>query len=416
MSARFDRSQFHIGTYYLAPYASTPRHVRDAADCGIDFIVCMRPDYTALDLLHENGISAVVSGLVPGWAGCDGKGAGEMAQRNPLSAYDEAAKNFVDHPAICGVDAGDEPSCLDFPHYGRVIERINALFPNQFAYLNLFPSYGFKGWGTADERLAQLGCSSYGDYISQYVNNVPTDYICFDYYVYSADVRRFYETLRIVAEACKRTNRDLFAVLQVNSHLPDVYVSENQLRYQAFSAMAFGAKTVIWACYTAGWWHNQVLDKQGEKTQQYDKLRTVNHEIRALSDAYLRYTHVDTHFVGDFPKEALASCDTAAVAALDTVCFQNVRAEHGEALLIGQRTAPDGSEALFICAADDPYDRAPHAYSVIFSSDCTQIEALGDGHPLPVTRLEDGTCSVFLSSCHSVLIQAHAFPHIHTEK
>ena len=40
--------------------------------------------------------------------------------------------------------------------------------------------------------------------------------------------------------------------------------------------MAFGAENIIWACYTAGWWSNQVVDENGEKTQQYAKMQKIN--------------------------------------------------------------------------------------------------------------------------------------------
>ncbi|MBQ7915173.1 MAG: hypothetical protein IJ315_00110, partial [Firmicutes bacterium] len=71
----------------------------------------------------------------------------------------------------------------------------------------------------------------------------------------------------------------MWIVLQVNSKHKEEWISENNLRFQAYTAMAFGAENIIWACYTAGWWHNQVLDEKGEKTQQYEKLKKVNGEI-----------------------------------------------------------------------------------------------------------------------------------------
>ena len=39
-----DRSRLNIGAYHLQPYASTEAHVKDVADCGIDFMLCIRTD------------------------------------------------------------------------------------------------------------------------------------------------------------------------------------------------------------------------------------------------------------------------------------------------------------------------------------------------------------------------------------
>lgn len=93
---------------------------------------------------------------------------------------------------------------------------------------------------------------------------------------------------------CREYNKKLFVVLQVNSHNEDVFISENQLRFQAFSALAFGASAISWACYTAGWWHNQVLDINGNKTEQYNKLKRVNSEVKSLTREYICFKWVDT--------------------------------------------------------------------------------------------------------------------------
>ena len=110
-----DTGRLNIGTYYLSPQASTPEHVRDLAQCGIDVVVNMRNVRAALDLLEQNGVGAIVSGIVPGWFCGDGSNAGMMNEKNPLQKYELAADAFQDHPAIIGIDAGDEPSSLDFP-------------------------------------------------------------------------------------------------------------------------------------------------------------------------------------------------------------------------------------------------------------------------------------------------------------
>ena len=286
--------QLTIGAYYLAPYASTEQHVKDLSRCGIDMVVNMRNDRAALDLLAQNGVGAIVSGIVPGWFGGDGSNAGTMKEKNPLEKYELAAQAFEDHPAIIGIDAGDEPSSLDFDHYGQVIDLIGQRFPGKFAYLNIYPRYALKGSNTAQEITQQLGTASYKEYIARYVRAVNTPYICFDYYLYSADLPGLYESLTTVSKACREYGRAMWMVLQVNSHQPEVFISENQLRFQANCALAFGAQTIIWACYCAGWWHNHVLNRQGNKTEQYDKLRRVNERLHSLGKHYMKYQHEET--------------------------------------------------------------------------------------------------------------------------
>jgi len=367
MNQRMDNTKLHIGTYILDAYARTERHVRELADCGVDLVIGVdRPEKPLLDWMRKYGVGCIASGILPGWWGGDGGNAGRMAELRPLSLYEEAAAHFADHEAIWGVDAGDEPSALDFPHYGKVTDAVERLFPRQFAYLNLYPNYAVAATNTAEMATSQLGAPSYAAHIRRYTECVPLDYISFDTYVYShrwRAVRGFYDNLRIVADACRDSGRRMWVVLQVNSNRPEEWISADQLRFQANASLAYGAEVVSWACWCAGWWHNQVLDDKGEKTEQYGKLKTVNHEILAVADDYMRYRRVDTHFVGFASDDEDLPAAGEGLSELNTGVFLGVRAEAGGRLLVGQMTARDGSgrQALWIANVTDPYGAAAPA-------------------------------------------------------
>ncbi|MBR4941487.1 MAG: hypothetical protein IKZ19_05755, partial [Clostridia bacterium] len=239
MNRRMDRTKLNIGTYILQPYARSEAHIRELAECGIDFVVCMSNDRPALDLMSKYGVGAIVSGVVPGWWGGDGDNAGALEKTNPIEKYLSAAESFEDHPAVWGIDIGDEPSALDFPYYGKVLDTVDRNFDNQFAYLNLYPNYASTSKNNDAQTVSQLGTKTYAEHIAQYCKNVPSDYICYDFYLYSINVRLAYENLRIVSDACLRSGRDMWIVLQVNSIDENKWISENMLRFQAYSAMAF---------------------------------------------------------------------------------------------------------------------------------------------------------------------------------
>ena len=408
INTRMDRSRLNIGAYLLAPYARTEQHIRDIAAGGVDFIVCMEYDRPALDLFEKYGVGAIVSGILPGWWGGDGHNAGTMAEKNPLEKYEEAARKFVDHPAIWGIDTGDEPSALDFPHYGKVIDLVNTRFPRQFAYLNLYPNYASVAKTDDVERVNQLGTPTYEEHIKRYCECVPTDYICYDFYMYSASVAGAYENLRIVSDACLRTGRSMWIVLQVNSSRPEEWTSENRLRFQAFSAMAFGAENIIWACYTAGWWHNQVLDSQGNKTEQYEKMKTVNAEIKTLGVPYMKYRRVSTHLVGFDRSPFLEGVNQKPIASLDTGVFFDVRDPDGGSLVVGEMVARGGdSRALFVCAANDPLDKAPASQRVTFRVGGERMVRAYSGNGNAVLERDaNGTYSVEIAPSSAVLISA----------
>ena len=408
MNKRMDRNRLNIGVYHLKPYARTEAHIKDLADCGIDFVVCMDNDRPALDLFHKYGVGAIVSGIVPGWWGGDGDNAGKLRETNPMEKYEAAAASFVDHPAIWGIDVGDEPSALDFPYYGRVMDYVDRAFPNQFPYLNLYPNYASVSQNNAQETVNQLGTATYDEHIQKYCENVPADYICYDFYLYSINVTKHYENLRVVADACRNTGRSMWIVLQVNSNKPAEWMSENNLRFQAYTSMAFGAENIIWACYTAGWWHNQVLDGEGNKTQQYDKLKKTNAEIRTLADEYMKYRRVSTHFVGFEGHPDMAAVKQEAIGSLSTGVFFDVKADNGAPLVVGEMVnrKGDGSVALMVCAADDPRETDPKEYQITFRAPDRCVRAWGGSGYKTVTDLGDGVYAVSVRSNEGVLITA----------
>lgn len=405
----FDHERLNIGAYYLPEYARSEQHVKEVAECGIDFLLNVNYDTDMLDLLEKYGIGAIVNGYILSWLDTlRWKQGIKIEERNTMDKYEDAARSFRDHPAIWGMDVGDEPAAVDFPYFGKIVNKVNKLFPKQFAYLNLYPNYAQVAKNGTDVVLSQLGARTYEEYIQLYCENIPTDYICFDFYLYEHFVTRYYENLRVVADAARNTGRHMWIVLQVNSYKPEVWMSENNLRFQAYSSMAFGADTIMWACYGQGWWTNQVLDKEGNKTQQYEKLKKVNAEIRTIADEYMKYRRVDTHFVGFSGHPDMESVGKAAIESLNTGVFFDLKANNGAPLLVGQMVSKteDGSHAVFVCAADDHHEENPKEYHVVFRAEDKKITALGGKGRIPVTKTEDGCYSVPIKSNEGILIVA----------
>ena len=281
-------NELNIGAYCLGKEAQTEEHIKDIKACGIDFVIGINYQRELLDLLHIPGLGAVVSGVVPRHFGADGSNVGGL-EEPPTGDYACALKACREHPAVWAVDIGDEPSCLDFPHLGNVARLLiqRGILP----YLNLYPSYGANSGCTKEQVVCQLGCADYPQYLEKYIEALPLSYISFDFYVYSSNFREMVNSFSAVADCARSSGRAIHAVLQVNSHTPEKYISESELRFQAYVALAFGAECISWACYSPGWWYNNVLDQNGQKTEQYKKLARVNRELKELGERYMRYSN-----------------------------------------------------------------------------------------------------------------------------
>lgn len=453
-----DRSKLNIGTYYLKPYAQTERHVREAKDCGIDFFICIDAqedgsEINLLNLFQKYGIGAFMSKVTPSWHGGVTRINRSFEKEAPLRHWSERPNRYWyrNHPAVWGFAIGDEPGALSFPHYRNAISLMQEQNPHLLPFLNLLPNVAPKDRPAHPfkESVAELHkkhpnlvsfrpdaepddyqdlliyyqARNYEEYINKYCEQIPLDYLSYDLYLYKGPERRIamsFENMKTVADACRRTGRDFWSVMQVNSSEKSRMISADGLRYQAYQSMAYGASTLIWACYTYGWWHHQVLDDKGEKTPQYDKLKTVNAEIRRFADVYMDFRNVETHLVGDYddpkvyfraPEEKLLPTEKTGtqkvVRVLNTASFANVHASGNEALMIGEMVGrKDPSvQALFVAAADDPMEKAPHSYEIVFKPlPGRRIRAFGSNGEMPIASGSDGMSYVAIKSNGAVML------------
>lgn len=425
-----DRTRLNIGVYCLMDKARTEAHVRDLRDCGIDFVTAieggadMKPTF---DLFQKYGIGAIVPLMSPYWNEAQHLAGTDI---DKLYAFDRVVRNaerhvFRHHPAVWGYDLGDEPGAGSFPFFGRLAQAVHEKCPEKQIYLNLYPNCVPK----RDERQVEgrpniyWDTYTYEEYIESFCAQVPVDYISYDFYLYRDLKRRIplsYENMRVVSTACREHGRDFWTVLQVNSCDPGRPISLNGLRFQAYQAMAYGATTLMWACYSPGWWHHNVLTKEGEKTGQYEKLKTVNAEIRSFAQDYMRFRNRRTVLVGDFdaptamfrPGDGTLQKGERAGTSPVVERFANeavigLRAADGAALIVGDMAlrANGAERALFICAADDPTEMNPARHEIVLSpASGYEVRALGVGGRIPAGRNANGEIHLPISSNEGMLI------------
>ena len=400
----FDRSKFLIGADHLNEAARTERHVLEAKECGIDYLIVVWKDCVDLhDWLEKYGMGAVTWDVLPPmWDEKTGK---------PLkgeSVCADAVKSWPLHPATWFINITDEPPVHKYDLCGRIAARLHRVTPDRTPYLCMFPSYAYGNWDKPEDKRKFLGADTYEQYIEEFCRRVPLDYINFDFYYHAYHiVGAWYENLRLVADACRRTGRSLWVTMQANSPRKDDFVTENQLRFQAFSAMAFGAESIIWACYSPGWWFNNILDENGNKTVMYDRVKKVNTEVKRIAEPYMRFRSTQTHFVGFKDAEGFDKVTkTLPVDQLDTGWVRGLKAMDGAPLLVGEMVSRGGGceRGVFVFASDDPWDKAPKAHEIVFSAFDKDVAVFGLDGKVCAKPDAVGVYKVSLKSSEAILI------------
>ncbi len=416
-------SRFRIGTggyYRTNPKVCTERHVIEMKDAGIDFVSDVEiSNRSFLDLLHKHGLSAVALRAVGYWCGGNGSRAGKMPEIYPRAKYENqirALEDGLDHPAIMGHMLSDEPSAKDMEYIGEIASLMKMRMPDKLVYVNLYPCYASVDENTSSQKTSQLGCDSYEEHIEIYCQTIPLDYISFDHYPYFekdeitlAKLPRYYGNFKTVADACHRTGRALWYDPQVNSRTGSSrFLSRNNLRFQAGIAMAFGAETLVWECWCPGWWTNNVYTANGDKTEQYDKLRDINHELRSIAADYMRFRNVATHFIGDWPRQKdLAQYGIKPVMRYDGGFFRHLGTTDGTPVLVGEmvsRKESDSSRALWVFAANSPVDTKCDSHVIRFESGAESVKVLRPYGAVQCSRDSDGVYSFALNDNAYALI------------
>lgn len=282
-----DRSELLIGAYFFDPCCWDDLHTKQLADAGIQFLVGVPADPKLLALCEKYDIGIIASGIFPGWWGGTGESGGTYCNQMPLEKVDEIAAGYKYHPALWGDYPIDEPNNKDFEHMGKVIARYSEKLPGQLPFINLHPYY-------EDVRCTQWLGAPYREYMRQYIQFIPNDYIAFDIYPFSN--REVYTPtylygLDIVGDACRRNRRDMWVIIQTGAWKEEDILAEFQIRLQCLTALAYGTKVIMHASWSPGWWNpsTSCVDKEGNTNVTAGYTATVDAELRALSDTFMRY-------------------------------------------------------------------------------------------------------------------------------
>lgn len=277
----------------------------DIKACGFNLAGFVAPD--RVPLVEAAGLKCIISdGAVH-----VGKESLELKDEEIRTRATALATRFKDNPAVYGYYLRDEPSADLYPVLGKFAGVLREVAPNQRAYVNLFPSVcGYS----------HLKVDTYEEYVEKLIEIVKPPFVSYDHYALLDDgtvADRYYANLEIIRTITLKHGLPFWNIVLGNSHFHYAEPTEDTIRFQAYTTMAYGARGLSYFTYftpTHGNYRLGAIDQFGHKTPTWEALRRVNLQIHRLAPTLVKLKSVNVFHHPNVP-EKCRGMDTAKVVA-----------------------------------------------------------------------------------------------------
>jgi hypothetical protein len=282
------------------PEETTLERYREIAAAGFNAALppCAGPitpelNRRILALCAQTGLKAIVQDPRLG------AGGPESGSADLEAAVDAVVADYARSPSLLGYFLQDEPQASQFPRLAALDRSLRARDPQHLPYINLFPNYATR---------EQLGTSSYPAYVRGFLETVRPKLLSFDHYALVGPGERptYFENLEVIRREALRAETPFAAILLTTPHGPYRDPTEADLRWQVYTALAYGARGILyftyWTPHDATWnFRNGILDEQGRRTVHYDPIRRLNAELNALAPTLVPLRSEGVYHAGGLP-------------------------------------------------------------------------------------------------------------------
>jgi hypothetical protein len=209
----------------------------------------------------------------------------------------DTVADYASHPAFYGLWGWDEPASDVFAPLAAMTEEFRKHAPHRLFHLNIFPNYATP---------EQLGTPTYREHVEKFVSIVKPQLLCFDHYAVMANgtIRpEYYENLATIRQCALKNGLVPWMFILSLKHNAYADPSEGQMRWQAYTALAYGMKGILYFVY---WPYealapSAIVDLQGKPTRLYPIVTKLNGEIRAIGKILLTLTSTGVYHTGSIP-------------------------------------------------------------------------------------------------------------------
>lgn len=193
---------------------------------------------------------------------------------------DAIVKDYSSHPALAGYFITDEPGTNAFIGLAEVVDYLRQKDPAHPAYINLFPNYASP---------QQLGAATYEEYLNRFIRTVHPFVLSYDHYHFlkGGDRPGFFANLDQAREAAEAAGIPFWQIVLAVPHLDYRPLTEAEKRWEAMHTLAYGGKGLMYFTYwtpsnNPADWGPAIIAYDGTVTRQYDEVRRINADVRAI--------------------------------------------------------------------------------------------------------------------------------------
>lgn len=288
------KEEMMIGIY-VSPGISytTDQHYKDIREANIDLIQDISLHYSQNDKLTMLGMAAKhdLKMFV-----ADQRVNGSDAD---LAAMVNAYKS---HPAVAGYYIKDEPVVKELPDAAERYKKLIGLDPEKVPHVNLLPNYATGALPNIDYE------KEYVEKWIQQVGAVNLKYLSFDNYPFMDDgsLREapYYKNLDVVRLLGLKYKIATSCYLQsIGSSIGLRRPNANELRYSAYTNLAYGIKLPVWFTYwtpigSTEKFTNAIVDVEGQKTDLYEPFKQLNKEMKQLGKTLIKLDATEVFHAG----------------------------------------------------------------------------------------------------------------------
>lgn len=297
------------------PSQITDYHYQLVKECGLNFIIGMRPDYKvqtqdvidALTYADKNDVMYFVYDTYLYEVNDDNAANPDRYVYVSIDAFKERVKAYSRYNSFAGLVCRDEPWANMFEQIKKINYYFDETFENnKLLYLNSNSMQCPDGWFGSGEAKTYKPDMTLEEYMTEWFESFPTlGYYSYDTYpftTHNSDYIRtdIFKNYSLVRRYCEKYKVPFWTFMQAGGDWGGTdsnwrVTDEGEIWWQVSTALAFGAKGYTWFPYNtppenigSPEGSDGLIGRGGQKTEQWYYVKNVNEQTRACDHILMK--------------------------------------------------------------------------------------------------------------------------------